>query len=74
MLAQAVAGALDLHDDGMVEEPVQQRGGDDGIAEHLVMPQSLIDESLRSGWLIRITPCTGNAFGSATGDRAAGMS
>jgi len=55
-------------------EPVEQGCRHLGIAEHLVMPQSLIDESLRSGWLIRITPCTGNAFGSATGDRAAGMS
>ena len=33
MLAQTVAGALDLHDDGMVQQPVQQRGGDDGIPE-----------------------------------------
>ena len=35
MLAQAVAGALDLDDDGMVQKPVQQGGGDDGIAENL---------------------------------------
>jgi len=35
MLAHAVAGAFDLHDDGMMQEPVEQRGGDDGIAEHV---------------------------------------
>ena len=33
--AQAVAGALDLHDDGVVQEAVEQRGGDDGVAEDL---------------------------------------
>jgi hypothetical protein len=35
MLAQPVAGALDLDDNGMVEEPIEQGGGDDRIAEHL---------------------------------------
>lgn len=35
MLAHAVAGAFDLHDDGMMQEPVEQRGGEDGIAEHV---------------------------------------
>jgi hypothetical protein len=33
MLAHAIAGALDLNDDGMMEQPVEQRGGDDGITE-----------------------------------------
>lgn len=33
--AQAVAGPFDLHDDGVMEQPVQQGGGDDGIAEDL---------------------------------------
>ena len=33
MGAQAVAGAFDLDDDGVVEEPVEQRGCDDGVAE-----------------------------------------
>jgi len=33
MLAQAVAGSLDLDDDGVVQEAVEQRGGDNGIAE-----------------------------------------
>ena len=34
MLTQAVTGALDVHDDGLVKQPVQQRGGDDGIPEN----------------------------------------
>ena len=33
--AQAVAGALDLDDDGVMQEPVGQRGGDDGATEDL---------------------------------------
>ena len=35
MLAHAIAGALDLNDDGMMEQPVEQRGCNDGIAEHV---------------------------------------
>ena len=35
VLAQAIARALDLDDDGVVKQPVEQRGGDDGIAEDL---------------------------------------
>jgi hypothetical protein len=35
MAAEAIAGALDADDDGVVEEAVEQRGGDDGVAEHL---------------------------------------
>ena len=35
VLTQPVAGALDLDDDGVVEQAVEQRGGDDGIAEDL---------------------------------------
>ena len=35
MLAEAIAGALDLDHDGMVQQAVEQCGGDDGIAEHL---------------------------------------
>ena len=33
VLAQAVAGSLDLDDHGMVEQTVEQRGGDDRAAE-----------------------------------------
>ena len=35
MLAETIAGAFDLDDDGMVEEAVQQGCRDDGIAEDL---------------------------------------
>src|ERR1700689_562627 len=35
MLAQPVAGALDLHDDGVVKQAVEQSGGDAGIAENV---------------------------------------
>lgn len=35
VLAHAVAGALDLDDDGVVKKPVEQRCGDHGIAEHV---------------------------------------
>ena len=41
VLAQAVARALDLHDDGVMEQPVQQGRGDDGITEHCGLPQPL---------------------------------
>src|SRR5687768_6357136 len=35
VLAQAVARALDLDHNGMVQEPVEERRGDAGIPEHL---------------------------------------
>ena len=35
VLTQAVAGALDLDDHGVVQEPVEERGGDDRVAEDL---------------------------------------
>src|SRR6188472_1111264 len=35
MLPQAVAGALDLDDDGVVQEAVEERGGDHRVAEDL---------------------------------------
>ncbi len=35
VLAQPVAGAFDLDDGGVVQEAVEQCGGDDGVAEHL---------------------------------------
>jgi hypothetical protein len=38
VLAQAIAGALDLHDHGMVKQPVQQGHGNDRLAEHREMP------------------------------------
>ena len=33
VLAQPIARPLDLDDDGVVKEPVEERGRDDGIAE-----------------------------------------
>jgi hypothetical protein len=35
VLSHAIAGALDLDDDGVMEQPVEKRSGDDGIAEDL---------------------------------------
>ncbi len=35
VLAQAVAGALDLHGDSVVQQPVEQGRRGDGIAEDL---------------------------------------
>ena len=32
VLPQAVAGTFDLNDNGMVQQPVEQGGGDDGVA------------------------------------------
>ena len=41
--AQPIARAFDLDDDGAVQEPVEQRRGEDGMDEHRRMIQS-------SGW------------------------
>jgi hypothetical protein len=49
MAAEAVTGALDANDDGVVEEAIQQRCGDDGVAEHPEMPLS------SNGWF-RVLP------------------
>lgn len=35
VLAQPVARPLDLDDDGVVQQPVEKSGGNDGVAEHL---------------------------------------
>ena len=35
VLTQTIARAFDLDDDGVVQEAVEERGGDDGIAEDL---------------------------------------
>ena len=35
VLAHAIAGSLDLNDDGVMEQPVEERSGDDGITEDL---------------------------------------
>jgi hypothetical protein len=67
MLTQTVA--CDLYDGGVVQQPVEQCGGNDAVAEHLEMPRRLTGESLRSGSLIRIIPCMASAFRSATDGR-----
>jgi hypothetical protein len=72
VFAKAVAGTLDMHDDGVVKQSVQQRGGDYGIAEHVEMPHRLIVESLGSGWLIRTIHCTASAIRPASGARGEG--
>jgi hypothetical protein len=73
VLAQPVAGTLDLHDVGVVKQPVEQCRGDDWIAEHLMMPWSLTGESLTSGWLIRITPCMAVVCWSVIVDQGVGL-
>jgi hypothetical protein len=35
VLAQPIAGTLDMDDDGVVKPPVEERGGNDGMAEEL---------------------------------------
>ena len=35
MLAQTVACALDVDDDGVVKKAIEQRSGDDGMAEQV---------------------------------------
>jgi len=35
MTAETIAGALKAHDDGVVQQAVEQRGSDDGVAEPL---------------------------------------
>jgi hypothetical protein len=46
-----------LDDHGMVEKPVQECGGDDGIAEHLRMPPFSIGSCLRSRLRMRGIRC-----------------
>jgi hypothetical protein len=38
MLAQPVAGTLDVDDHGVMKQPVEQRGGDHWITEHCELP------------------------------------
>ena len=48
--AHAVAMALDLHHRRVVEQPVQQRGRDHGVAEDVMMPPILTD------WCVALAP------------------
>ena len=52
MLAQAIARAFDLDDDGVVQEAVQEGCRDDGIAEHRRVPLFRIGQSLELPSLI----------------------
>ena len=38
MAAEAIAGALDADDDGVMEEAIEQCCGDDGVTEHFGLP------------------------------------
>ena len=35
MRPESIAGAFDLNDDGVMQQPIQQSGGDHGVAEHV---------------------------------------
>jgi hypothetical protein len=35
MTAETIAGALKAYENGVVQQAVEQRGSDDGVAEHL---------------------------------------
>ena len=58
--------ALQLKPVCAVDEAVEHRVGNGGIAEHLEMPQSLTGESLGSWSLTRIIRCMAIAFRSVT--------
>ena len=57
VLPKAIARSFDLNDDGVVKETVEERRGDDGIAEYRGMPQFLIGESLTSRSQTRVISC-----------------
>lgn len=42
MLAEAIAGARDLNDDGTVQQPVEEPGSDDRVAENFTSVQPLV--------------------------------
>ena len=56
MLAEPIARSLDLDDDGVVKQPIEQRGGDDGIAKNLA-PFGAASRSRRIEWChIKLNP------------------
>jgi len=59
-------GLRSLHVDhlAVVQQPVQDGGRHDRVTEDVEMPQRLIGESLRSGWLTRIIPSMAAPFRS----------
>jgi hypothetical protein len=64
--------ALQLKPVRVMDEAVEPRVSNGGIAEHLWMPHRLTGESLRCGWLIRTILFMGSAFRSAVDARDAG--
>jgi hypothetical protein len=64
-VALAQTWPLQLDAMGAVYDAVEDGIANRRIAEPMEMPQPLIGESLRSGWLTRIIPCMANAFRSA---------
>jgi len=65
VFAQPIAGALDLDDDGVVKEPVEEGGGDDGIAEYRRTPPFLIGWCRRSRSRTHATSYSGSVLGAA---------
>jgi hypothetical protein len=57
MLAEPIAGSFDLDDDGVVEQTIEERGGDDGITEDRRVLQSSAGSFLTLRLRIRGTHC-----------------
>jgi len=56
VLALTIAGVFDVHDHGVVKQPVQQGRGNDGIPEHLALGRINGVASIRPG--TRLHLCT----------------
>jgi hypothetical protein len=63
-----VAGFNDV---AVMGETIEHGGCHLGVTDHLMMPQMLTGESLRSGWLISITRCMAVACPSVVAVRDA---
>jgi hypothetical protein len=69
MGAQAVAGPLDLDDDGMVQKTVEERGADDGIAEDLApFGEAAVRREDHRAFLVTGIDQLEEQVGAATGD------
>jgi hypothetical protein len=70
VLAQAVAGALDLDDDGVVQEAIEERRGDDGIAEHFTpLREAAVGGEDHRAFLVAGVDQLEEQVGAAGGDR-----
>jgi hypothetical protein len=58
---------------GAVNDAVEDRVAESGIAEDSVMPQYLTGESLRSGWSTRTMRCMAAASRLSIARQAAGL-